>query len=561
MKTIWLNFIFIALVLSPSPAQAAGGELKQGRYVGYIKLDDTGEKVALIGNTFIVQPEDFTKFPKLNAIFTMFLGGYGAPEYVTETFEDIRYDFSNGQLSLDEPENDLVITAEINDTPSTHVVGQVWIRSAARSGTICIEYESDEPGGGEGCPDDGEPFMSSLRGQYEGFCGTERAAIQITTGKGLAEGGSQRGLHGYGIAARLAFDQPDVCGEDGMISGSPVWCVSRTFTSGEYNHFAGKLTLSNARITTSCTLEKGRLRCGIQTIAGPVSCDLQKTDLATLPYRSFGRSSSVRTTADERLPLPEPAPPKHTELVQALRGQFYGYIHNELTNRYQPLRLNVIPTVATINPHNENEIFVSTTAVTHFGRTMSQDFWPQQLEKRSFYLRPGFTLESPNTDGFLQIIDWRKGYITGVWYSHAYGRVGTVQLVKGTALPTLDEAAKVTPSIDGQFRGPSMSSTSDLRWTFASAIPTQPVGRKQSTFSFEGSTLLSGGIIPPIRVALGTYDIYTGALSWLSAEDAPRMVMGQVDDTGQMSLLWPGASIWGVRMSNYGFVPFRRLSE
>jgi CsoR family transcriptional regulator, copper-sensing transcriptional repressor len=139
--------------------------------------------------------------------------------------------------------------------------------------------------------------------------------------------------------------------------------------------------------------------------------------------------------------------------------------------------------------------------------------------------------------------------------------VGTVQLVKGNALPPLDNAAMVVPSIDAQFRGPSMSSASDLRWSFRTAIPTQPIGREQSAFEFEGSAQLSGGIIRPIRMARGTYDVYTGSVSWLSAEEAPRMIMGQVEDNGQMSLLWPGASIWGARMSNYGLVPFQRQAE
>jgi hypothetical protein len=176
-------------------------------------------------------------------------------------------------------------------------------------------------------------------------------------------------------------------------------------------------------------------------------------------------------------------------------------------------------------------------------------------------VRPGFTLESYDTDGFLQISEWRMGFISGVWFSHAFGRVGTVQLVKGSALPPLDNAAKIVPSIDAKFQGPLVSASSDLRWSFRTALPMQPIGRDRSTFAFEGTAQLSGGIIRSIRVARGSYDVYTNAVSWLSAEEAPRMIMGQVEDDGQMSLLWPAASIWGVPMSNYDFVPFQRQAE
>ena len=558
-KLMIFSTLLIFSAVSSFATALAAGEFKQGRYVGYIQLDDNNEKVAVVVNTFMVQPEDFTAFPTLNAIFTLYLGGYGSPEYITETFEDIRYDFNSGQLALDEPANDLVITAEIQNPQRPTVSGQVWIRSAAKSGTISVVFETDEPDSPITEPEVADGFMTSLRGEYEGFCGEQHAKMQLTSGKGLDSADpSSHGLNGYAITAKLAFDEPGVCGD--LFPDEPVWCVSRSYESGTYNFFSNSLTLESARGGTTCSLANGRLQCGVRMLDVTLACDLNKTDQSTLPYRAFVREFNVRATAEQRLPLPAPAPPQHAALVQALKGQFLGYLHHEGTNRYQPFKLNVIPTVSTVNPHNENEIFVSTTAVTYFGRMMGQTFWAQQLEKRSFYLRPGFTLESPNTDGFLQIEDWRQGYIKAVWYSHGFGRVGTVQLVKATSLPELPPEAAVVGSIAGEFQGPPVADNG-FNWWFKTLVPTQLAGRDHTTFSFFGTTQLSGGIIVPIPIAEGTYDPYTGAVSWLTDEESPRMVIGSIDDAEKLNLFWPGASKWGVRVAPYRFVPFERVSE
>src|SRR5690606_40849780 len=60
------------------------------------------------------------------SIFKIGLGGYGTHEYVTEVFEDIFYDFNNGKLTLDQPGNDMVISAEVHNMAKTTIMGQVW---------------------------------------------------------------------------------------------------------------------------------------------------------------------------------------------------------------------------------------------------------------------------------------------------------------------------------------------------------------------------------------------------------------------------------------------------
>lgn len=557
--------LLLATAWIATPSAFAQAELKLGRYVGHVKLDGARERIALTVDTYIDQPDDRTQFPKLNAIFRLQLGGYGGGEYVTEIFEDIRYDFSNGQLSLDEPNNDMVIVAEVRESGGTTVTGQVWVRSASASGTLFLQHLSDEPGepgdddddgpgggGGPGGeqPGDDAPFMASLSGRYEGMCGLKRYAMQISTGKGLAaQGPADRGLHGYGIVAMLAEGDSEIC--------NGTWCVVRNFSAGQYNFFSGKLLLDEPAGSSECRLEAGRLTCRVRFLDETVSCDLRRTESTTQAFVKATRLHQVQPTSAQRLELPAPLPPRSTELINALRGTFSGWLHNETLDRYQPFRLNVMPSVSSDNPHNENEVVITATGVQHFGRETRAEGWPQQFDRRSFYLSAGFNLESPNSDGFLQIEAWRQGFVSGVWYSHAFGRVGTVQLVKGD-LPPLDPSAKVLAPIAGTYQGPSVGSA-DVRWWFEALLPTQPVARDESTLTFEGAMNLTGGTGVRVKIARGSYDAATATVAWLTEErDRPRMISGQVDADGRLMLLWPGAPIWGVPLPANRFVYFQR---
>ena len=119
-------------------------------------------------------------------------------EFITEKFEDLKYDFDNGVLTLDEPKNDLVLTTEVHKQGSaTKIVGQVFVRSSAVSGSLELVQESDEPGDDDESGDQGGngnhgehrdregngsghhkknlklrpvPFVPLLDGQYEGNC-------------------------------------------------------------------------------------------------------------------------------------------------------------------------------------------------------------------------------------------------------------------------------------------------------------------------------------------------------------------------------------------------------
>lgn len=64
-----LTFLSVIAVFSPQgyaqdddhSGHATGGELKHGRYIGYILFDDTNEKLAVVSDFYVESPEDLRR--------------------------------------------------------------------------------------------------------------------------------------------------------------------------------------------------------------------------------------------------------------------------------------------------------------------------------------------------------------------------------------------------------------------------------------------------------------------------------------------------------------------
>ncbi len=564
-----------------------GGTLLDGRYTGWIKLDAAQERIALVVDIFQESPENFTIAPSRNAIFKLSLGGYNTHEYFTETFKDIHSDFDNGTLTLDEPNNDLLITAEVQALGSAPLlVGKVFIRSSAVWGTVYLKYETDEPeersssgaiprdeepgsggGGAPGEPDAGQgvtpetaPFIPLLEGQYVGLCNGGTAALQIQTVRGLntkSRTGKDRfglGPH-YGIVGRLSGISPDVCGT--IPKG--LWCNHFNYDEGSYNLYQGKLVLKGRRSTDACDIHQGEIKCRIQLQGGVGICTLKKTTLAVQAPRFFARAYHLSVTADQEAVLPEAAPPANADLTAALRGTFSGYLHNETNDTYQVFQLNVFPYSTTNNPHNLNQMTISTTSSAYFGGDVKGSYSTQRFEPRSFYLRPGFTLSGPSSDAFIAIQQWQTGLIRGIWYSHNFGRVGTVELVK-SALPAANSSMVMIKNFAGQFKGTAVVGSSVKRW-IELLFPVQPNLADENVIEFEGSQQSLTGISAIQIIEKGSFDPYTGRMGWIYARGgAETFISAYLDPSDQLKIYWPPApDVFGALMADFEFDTYKRI--
>lgn len=555
------------VAMAQPPREHAGradarGELKPGRYIGSIKLDGRNEKIAVVAEFFLESPEDLRNFPRLVASFRLGLGGYSSHEYLTETFKDLKYDFDNGNLTFNEPDRDLLMTTKIyQEGGRAKILGQVFVRSSAATGAVELLEESDEPGDDEPPapptrPGDGAtPFIPLLDGQYEGDCNGKRAALQIQTVRGLqaneAESTSAGLERHYGITARLAFKNDGLCGE----LPSDRWCTRHQFKSGSYNFYLGKLNLTGEQSSEECRVKSGEITCRIRTFRESLACKLSKRQNAAEEARFFTRRYNLFPTDEQNGELPPPAPPLNEALSAALKGAFFGYVHNERNDVYFPVRLDVFPYSSTDNPHNPNQMMVSTTASVYLGGTGLESAVTQRYEPRSFYLRPGFTLSGPDADSYISIVEWKKGYVRGVWHSHAFGRVGTVQLVKG-APPNLPREAKLLPSFAGEFTRtiPRNRISQWIRFIF----PAQPNDLKDQLIRFSGSYQAAVGTTPIRDIERGTFDPYTGRIGWLIAKDDMSTAGSGYIDPGAAFLFFPPSPTFGVVTNSYVYERFER---
>jgi hypothetical protein len=529
----------------------AAGHLHLGRYLGYIEPLGGDRKIAVTMDLFKVKPNDSNLFPILNAAVKLGLGGLQSGEYVTYLYEDLRYDFTGGTLSFDSPENDLVISSLVSGTDQSVVEGQVLVRSAGVMGTIHLVELSDEPDSATGViPSD--QYKPLLAGQYRGLCDHRQSLLQIETVRGLEKADADtRGLAGYSIVGRLGFPS-----DAASCTTSPS-CAMRNYSSGSFDVFRNRLILHSGT-NDECQVSATGVTCSVYYGATPIKCDLVRDPTPIADPKFYSRGLFVSPTAAERAKLPEVNPPGNTELMAAVQGAFTGYIHHENSNLYQVLRLNVLASTSTDNTHNENLVYVTGSAMAHFGRSLSNDFFVQQFEHRTFYVTEAFTLESVNADMFFQVKEWRQGFVQGVAYSHAFGRIGTFEVIKGAQLPTFSSAAKFLPSVVSDFTGPQgYAPDLDNLWHFDLTTAVQSFRRDISTLQFQGSVAFNpAGTIPRRAVDRGSFDFYTGAIG-LEVADG-RVISGKVADSGTMNLFWPGVPSWGVLLPfDHNLYPYR----
>ena len=560
LKKIGVVCSLLAAVWSSS---ALALDFPLGQWSGWMKFDGQQSKFAVKLDTLKYQPNDPNEFPRFQMLFRVGLGGFLSPEYFSQYYGTVNYDFDHGNVTLDTAENDLVMALKVEHVGSFVVLrGSVFSRSTAVSGNLVMKYLTDEPDDGGSPGDDPTidpaPFASPLTGQYEGKCGNDDAVFQIETARGLGDelpDARFPGLKGYKFNARLGFDDAALCSTDGIARpGVRNWCTVRSYSSGEFNIANGSLLLGGSGGTPECVLRDGLLQCNVRVTENPVACSLRQVGpQQPSDFHPFPRLFSVASTADQRRDLPPPSPPSSSALLQALNGMYAGFLHHESTDRYQPVRLNVLASVSTENPHNPNMVYISGATVLHFNEPTALQplIWSQRFERKAFYVRAGFTLDDHSSDSFIQIDAWKQGLITGTLYSRQFGRVGTIQLVKGS-MPALDSRAKTIVSPIGTFSGPIVSSPNTNRfWLFQTVAETQATEAGKSTLSFRGEVGTPSGLIIRKSIVQGSYDFLSQSIAFATEEEGGdlHIYTGHLFDWG-MGLYWPGAPFFGIIISS-----------
>ncbi len=556
--------LFLSCALYGNLLSAA--QLTYGKYFGSIQMDGSDQQIAVSLDAFITQKDDPTQFPQLNIILRSNLGGYQSSEYVAFHYYDPPFNFEQSILQLDAPDNDLTATLQLTTTDTEAILeGPVVYRPSQKRGKIRVVMAVDNVHGRRKTlsVDTAFPFLSKLSGEYFGTCGKYKADLQIETGRGVAHDSSGfSALSDYAITGRLGYEDETMCPSTSVGLPSPLYCLMHPYSSGIYYLFDNKLTLLGAHSSIDCDREGDRLTCVHQSLAGTENCTLTKKMESVSPPVQYPRQFYLPLTSEQKKPLPDPFPPANTDILRALGGSFYGFLHHENRDQYQLIQMNVLATTSTENPHVQNAPMITATVSALFGSTWdASPLFTTAFSGRIFYLNTGFMLENPDQDTFLVVDDWRQGYLRGEWYSRAFGRVGTFEFQKDIEAP-VPSKLKMVPRFDGQYVGPVDSDpTLNYAWRLQLTVPSQVAPKHENSMHFLSKFQMKGGITVAEFAESAAFDMYTGSISSLfSDHDGLRLIGGDVISDSKLRLVWtsapiPGALMWQYDPQTYQKVP------
>lgn len=550
--------LFLSLFLTGS---ALAARLNYGKYFGSIRMDRSPRELAVSLDAFVTQEGDPTVFPELNIILRVNLGGYFSSEYITYSFYDPTYDFEKGTLQLDDPRNDLSATLQVkNEASGTILEGPVTYRPTNAQGRIRVVLNAVGPPSVANTVGAG-PLLPVLSGEYEGHCASVPASLELETGRGLARETRDNALTGYKITGRLGFSDPEVCGDGGIGIPTGRYCNLYPFSDGLDFLYDHHLLLFGPLATLDCDQEGDQLSCILEGVGKPGKCLLSKRPSAATPPAQIPPSVLLRVPSDQMKPLPDPNPPLNSGLTEALNGDFYGYLHFESLDRYQLISMNVIATTSAENPHVQNQVYIAPSVSRYLGSSWRSDSaFSTRFAQRVFYLNPGFALTAPGNNDLLVITSWMQGYLSGVWYSRSYGRVGTFELRKG-ARPPVPRGMPLVRDFSGEFEGPLDGPVwAHNLWWLEFTVPGQIAQPGQSVQRVIGQYRLRGEQSPVRSFDQASFDFNSGALRFLIRDPkGDRIVSGRAETDDPIELQWPVGPGMGAPLEAYRLLKYQRI--
>lgn len=555
--------LFSSLSLLPG-LTASAAQLTYGKYFGSIRMEGWNQSLAVSLDAFTTQIGDPTVFPEASVILRVNLGGFFSSEYVAYSFYSPTFNFEKGILQLDDPRNDLTATLQVrNEDSRTILEGTVIYRPTNARGRIRVVMDLDDSekeavAGAQGAP--APSLLSVLKGDYQGICGKTPADLELETGRGLGPDSPGNALAGYTITGRLGFADRKDCSDGGIGIPTAKYCNLYPLSSGIYYLYNRRLTLTGPLSILDCERHADTLHCDLRGAGRKASCTLSKRSPAPAPPAQVPPGIFLQVPAEKIEPLPPPLPPSNSELVDALNGDYQGFLHFERQDQYQLISMSVVATTSTRNMHVQNQVLISPTVSRYLGASWDNDApFSTRFEQKVFYLSPGFALAASGNDDLLVIGDWRRGYLSGVWYSRSYGRVGTFELEKGVR-PPIPGGMPLVWDLSGPFQGPldGPAWAKDL-WWLQLIVPGQIARPGQKDLKLLGQYRLrkAQSAVRPFDAA--AYDLNSGTLSLLIRNrEGDRIVSGIVTGRDELKLQWPVGPAMGAPMDAYLPLTYQR---
>lgn len=480
------------------------------RYHGFAKVNERAVKMVAHLDLMPspVRPDSYRGYLRIAP------GHITSHEYVTIQFPDIRFDRSKGNLQFQSPdENFSIQNAAVN---GNRLTATLTVRSENLELPLeLVDSESQRLTTFSAFVT--TPVADPFTGHYIASCNEKTSTLQIEASRWRGyRSGDQTLFAGYRLHARIAAENAELC----IDSKRP--CIAQSYAHLNAHFFSRTFESQDG---FNCKAQDRKLICSN-------GCNyVREEDSGHAILNTW--DDEDRNERQVHIDNPEGTIPA----ARGHEGQYYGYLHHEGRDNYQLVALNVrsAPLTDPATGAARNGEFVLGVATLYFGDGDSNEFAAYRFKEVTLTDQKFPLILDGNGEVTMQIDSWQGSVIRGVWYGKSFGKVGTIELLKGS-VPKLPEKTPSLPAIAGHYTGAEwefeLGVSSNLSEDAADFYPLKIYGwAKEKIRTAKRRTIQEG-----------VYDLYTGAIA-LKIDDG-RMVIGRVTNGG-MELYWTPLSMSG----------------
>lgn len=485
-----------------------------GRYLGFLRISDHAKMPFVMD---LVPGSVSGREDSMRAIVRIHLGGFSSPEFTSFYFPVVERGISGNLEFLANEGAKAAVSldgARLDDgrfTAKFILLRDGAVDESMPKKTGFVEARFHDPrvssmsdvlaiGGGV-------PSIGLLSGQYDAVCDGHQSSLQIEYSRWNRMPSEPQGgfFPGGMLTGRLGVSALDSC------KGDSLNCVQRIFRSGTFDPFTGQLAMHSLQGKTECRVSGFSVNCE--------ACNFSRTSSGSGSNISLNNQSFQRA---EETVYDAGAPVDLASHPGAMAGGFYGYLHHEATNAYQPLSMS-------FNWDSASSTYSAVSAL-YFGAATSNEFVAYRFDPvPSRALEGRLTLDGPGEAFVIVTATGSKG-LWGIWYSKTHGRIGTVSLVRNSMPPLMVDESLLISSIGGVYSGEQwqldIKVAANVSENHHEFYPLRMFGEAREKGESRKRRLIQDG----------TFDFYTGVVA-LRLDDG-RIIVGRTGNTG-LNLFWP----------------------
>jgi hypothetical protein len=486
------------------------GSFRPGRYMGYFKLPERNLSFPMIID--LVAYREIKGIRKLRSVVRILHQSFISHEYSSQYFPFVDYLSKKGELNFKSQKGPFVLSGlRVHDQI---IQGSLKVKDPSVSGIFSVAWQPE----GTSLTNYQDmlnefPTMQNLTGSYRGVCGGVKTTMQLEVHKKSKDLVSTTAFD-WNIVGRIGEQNSKSCG------ASAADCLKTNYETGTYNFALGTIDLGSGADKMLCKLGESGLNCG--------DCNFKeiKTPQESLhlesQYKVLPRQHHITAEGQDAVPVGVSSSP--TDVA----GLYFGYLHHEALGSYQLVRLNIQASSKEVKG-GEKWDYLHGSATLFFGNSTQREFIAYQFLPRRYLKTRRVFMFDGNGESFLSITRWTKNGAEGVWFSKNFGRVGTIELVRG-GVPKISSKVPILASVAGNYSGKfgriQLTTKSSLSTNDSAYYPIKIFGSVVDYREKDRRTIVVGG----------DYDFYGGTLS-LELDDQ-RKALGHFS-AGSAEIFWP----------------------